>query len=319
MKGSDAPPRASFTLRWRREFAFFRLFQIAALLIPRSLHRAIARPVVRGLAIVLARIFGAVRRNLERVLVLPRDAPEARRRREVARRARRAFLNFGTYLYDYAWFAASPHERLRPLVRGAVAGAAALERALERGGGAIVVTGHMGFWDLGAAVLAERGYGVSVVALAGGDPRINRMRDQVRARRSIEILWTGASDSELALIAALRALRENRIVALLVDRPTGGALLDLPFLGRPAPFPVGAAALARAAGVPIFPAFVLLDERTLRYRAVIEPPIEVARTADRSADVRAGTEAVVRVLERYVRAYPEQWYNFYPYWGTEGA
>jgi KDO2-lipid IV(A) lauroyltransferase len=176
----------------------------------------------------------------------------------------------------------------------------------------------MGLWDLGGALLAARGVPLTVLAQEGGDPRFNRVRDEARRRRAIEILWTGAEEGGTAgaLVAALARLRENRVVALLADRPTGDprALERVPFLGREARFPTGAAALARAAGAPILPAFVLLDERTLRYRAVIEPPIEAPRTADRAADHRAATEAWVRVLERWVRAYPEQWYNFYPYW-----
>ena len=89
----------------------------------------------------------------------------------------------------------------------------------------------------------------------------------------------------------------------------------LPFCGGLAPFPVGPAMLARMTGVPIVPVFsVFLGSDRRQVTIIYESPIEVPKSADRDADLRAGMAQVVAVYERYVRLYPEQWFNFYDFW-----
>jgi KDO2-lipid IV(A) lauroyltransferase len=301
-------------LRWRREYAFFRLWLGGSLLIPRPLHRLLARPIVRVLEWCLPATTAAIRGNLRRALALPAGTPPARAEREVRRRARRALLNYGSALFDHAWLTLGPRPRLRELV-GRVRGGERIREALAGGRGAILASAHLGLWDLGARALAEEGLPLSVLAGAGGDPRANRYRDRARRRLGIEVLWVEAGRAgALSLLGPLRALERGRVLAILGDRPTGGGLARVRFFGEDADFPLGPAALARASGAPLLPAFVALDERTLRYDLTIEPPIEVPRGADRAADHLAATRALARVFERWIRAYPEQWYDFYPFW-----
>lgn len=299
--------------RWRSEWAFLQAWFAGSLLIPRSLHRALARPIARALELLLPGTAAAIRGNLRRALALPAGAPARRIEREVRRRARRALVNYGTTLFDHAWLTLGPRGRARELVR-AIEGRERLDAALARGRGAVLATAHLGLWDLGATLLASHGYELSVVALAGGDARTNRYRDRPRRRLGIEILWVDPAAPSFSLIAPLRALREGRVVAVLADRATGGGTERVLFFGHPVELPAGPVALARAAGAPLLPAFVVLDERTLSYRCAIEEPVEVPRTADRRRDVAEGTTALGRVLERWVRAYPEQWYDFYDFW-----
>lgn len=301
-------------LRWRREHAVWQLFQAGALLLPRPLVRPLARAVARAVELFLPGTAAAIRENMGRILALPPGAPPARAAREVRRRARRALASYGEALFDHAWLTLGPRDRAAALV-ARVEGRERLDAALRGGAGAVLATAHMGLWDLGAHALARAGLRLSVVALAGGDPRMNRYRDRPRRRLGIEILWVEPGEGlAVSLLGPLRALRERRVVAILADRPTGGAAARLPFFGAPAALPLGPAALARAAGVPIVPAFVVRDARTRGYLLAIEPPIVVARTADARADIEAATAALARVLERWIRAYPEQWYCFYPFW-----
>ena len=98
-----------------------------------------------------------------------------------------------------------------------------------------------------------------------------------------------------------------------IDRHLGGPVAEIEFFGRKASFPLGPAMLSRATRAPIVPVFML--RQGLRgFVAEVEEPIEVDRTADRDADLREGTERIVRVYERYVRRYPYQWFNFHDFW-----
>jgi predicted LPLAT superfamily acyltransferase len=99
------------------------------------------------------------------------------------------------------------------------------------------------------------------------------------------------------------------VVALQADRALGnGGDVWIPFFGRPAPFPLGPFHLARAAGVPVVPAFCILDARR-RYEVRIAAPIAVRR-----GEEAAAAWAWVAVLESVVRAHPTQWFNFFDTW-----
>jgi KDO2-lipid IV(A) lauroyltransferase len=115
-------------------------------------------------------------------------------------------------------------------------------------------------------------------------------------------------------VRLLDALRQGDVVALQGDRPRAdGRTVEAPFLGRTLGFPVGPAALARAAGVPLVPVFVFREGR-LRSRVSIRAPIEVAETRDRDADVADATRRLAAEIERAVRAAPHQWFCFAPLW-----
>jgi KDO2-lipid IV(A) lauroyltransferase len=86
------------------------------------------------------------------------------------------------------------------------------------------------------------------------------------------------------------------------------------FFGRSAEIPLGAAYLGLASGAPVLPVFVPLEGS--RYATIMEAPVYFAggHAAHKSA-VLEGTEQILQVFEKYIRAYPDQWYNFFDYWG----
>jgi predicted LPLAT superfamily acyltransferase len=110
-------------------------------------------------------------------------------------------------------------------------------------------------------------------------------------------------------VELVRALRHGDVVALQGDRAIGTrGDVPIPFFGRPAPFPLGPFILARAAGVPVIPAFCLLG-RDHRYTVRVEPPIVVERGAEELA-----ARTWVAALESVVRDHPTQWFNFFDVW-----
>ena len=182
-----------------------------------------------------------------------------------------------------------------------------LATAERLGRGLVVVTAHLGNWELGGRLLArtvtrpthvvvapERDRGVERFLRAEGGP----VRFLTR---------TGPLD----VLPLVSALRRSEVVALQGDRALGGRGDRLhTFFGVPAPFPLGPFLLARAARAPVLPAFCLLRPDR-RYTIAIGEPWTVEPGAESEALARW-----VSVLERKIREHPTQWFNFYDVWRT---
>src|SRR5438309_4867534 len=187
---------------------------------------------------------------------------------------------------------------------------AELEKAVGAGRGLVVLTAHLGNWELAGRMLARDGARPThVVVAAEADPAVERF---LRGGEGpVHFVTPTAPTASLSLVAALR---RGEIVALQGDRGLGtrGDVL-LPFFGAPAPFPLGPFVLARAAGAPVVPAFCLLD-RDLRYTVAMAAPIHV-----KAGEERAALAAWVGVLEAMVQRAPEQWFNFFDVWSAASA
>ena len=171
--------------------------------------------------------------------------------------------------------------------------------------GLVSVTAHVGNWELAGRLLAT---GASrpthVVVTPDEAPELERW---VR-RDGDGVRFVPRSHPAIG-IALLAALRRGEVVALQGDRAIGSrADVSLPFFGRPARFPLGPFILARAAGVPVLPAFCVLD-RGYRYTLRVGKPIPVERGEEEHA-----AQAWVGLLEEVVRDHPTQWFNFFDVW-----
>ena len=189
-----------------------------------------------------------------------------------------------------------------------------LNDALAAGHGAILMSIHLGNWELGGLGLAERGYRMNVLTFREPDEKVNRQREELRRQRGINFIYVDRdSTSPFAIVEAVNALNRNEVLAVLGDRDgsSHSALFD--FFGRPTPIPLGAAHLALVTGAPVIPVFVPLEGE--RYAAVMEEPIYFrGERGKRGEVIMEGTRQIVAVFERYIRAYPDQWYNFFDYW-----
>ncbi len=192
-----------------------------------------------------------------------------------------------------------------------------LDDALAAGSGAILISPHLGNWELGGLGLAAMGYRINVLTFREHDEKVNALRETARRRHGINFIYVDRDDaSPLAIIEAVNCLRRNEVLALLGDRDGSSHTAEFTFFGRPAQIPIGPAHLALVTGAPVIPVFVPLEGG--RYATIMEEPVyfKGSRT-DRARVIREGTESLLRVFERYIRAYPDQWYNFYDYWGGE--
>ena len=192
-----------------------------------------------------------------------------------------------------------------------------MDDALAAGTGAILVSPHLGNWELGGLGLADLGYPVNVLTFREPDEKFNSERERLRIARGIRFIYVDRDDaSPLAIIEAVNALRRNEVLAILGDRDGSSHTINIDFFGRPTNIPVGAAYLSLASGAPVIPVFVLLENG--RYATIMEEPIFFnGGHGKHGSAIRSGMVKLLAVFERYIRAYPDQWYNYYDFWDTK--
>lgn len=200
-------------------------------------------------------------------------------------------------------------ERVERVTR--VEGLDALRRSLDQTGGAIVVTGHLGNWEIGGAALAVRGIPVDAVALVQGNRLFDQDLVEARARLGMRVVARGAAPREV-----LRSLHAGRVAALVADQNARAAGVFVEFFGRLASTYRGPALFALRTGAPLFLGIALrvAGERH-QYRVVLEE-VAITRTGDLERDVEALTAAHTRALERWVRSAPEQYFWQHKRWKT---
>jgi lauroyl/myristoyl acyltransferase len=181
-------------------------------------------------------------------------------------------------------------------------------------GGAIILTAHMGNYDLGAHLFAETSdRKIVMVRAPETDPDTRRYEEELHERTAADLkVDFSTRASELAL-DLLEALRRGEIVAIQGDRVTPGiAPLPATLFGKNTYLPAGPFALAMSARVPIYPVFIFRLGRR-RYRLVASSPFEVVRMADRAAAFARGVEVWTRELEAILQCAWYQWFAFEPY------
>lgn len=140
---------------------------------------------------------------------------------------------------------------------------APLYRALSAGTGAILVSPHLGNWELGGWGLADLGYTINVLTFREPDKKVNDLREAARLEHGIRYIYVDRHDSSpLAIIEAVNALRRNEILALLGERDGSSHTIRMDFFGKQTDLPVGPAYLALASGAPVIPVFVPMEDGT---------------------------------------------------------
>ncbi|HKI85695.1 MAG TPA: lysophospholipid acyltransferase family protein, partial [Thermoanaerobaculia bacterium] len=222
--------------------------------------------------------------NLARLLDLPAGS------RRLRRATRQMLFNFAYYWVDMFRFSQLPAERARDLLDGCI-GAEHLESAHARGKGVILLTAHLGNWEMGGLFLGQLDLPLSVVYVRDQFEVAERFRSLLRQRVEVEEIAIDPAGG-LASLPVLRALSEGRVVAMQGDRDFNdrGVLVD--FCGAPAAFPLGPFHLARMTGASLLPVFVVYGSGH-RFEIEIGEPIHVPKSRDREGEARRALESWV--------------------------
>lgn len=195
--------------------------------------------------------------------------------------------------------------------RVTIEGEETIREALKRGRGVLVLTAHLGNWDLLAMYAGRRGYPLTVISKTVRPAAVNEMWMRMRRESGVSIVPAHHSYRE-----CLRVLKRNELVGFILDqnRPIEqGIFVD--FFGRPACTSPGLAFLAAQSQAPVVPAFIHRESRkrhVLRILPLIEPP------PDRSPEnIRQATREYTTIIEQEIRRYPEQWIWLHRRWRTQ--
>jgi KDO2-lipid IV(A) lauroyltransferase len=214
-------------------------------------------------------------------------------------------------LLDILWMADRSREDILRLVD--VSGGEHVEAARAAGRGALLVTAHVGSWELHGVAHGFLFGPIGVVARPLDNAGLDARLCDFRRRPGNTVIY-----KQRALPQVMRLLRDNQGVAFLVDQnvqPGDGVFVD--FFGRPAATTTAAAALALKTRCAVIPTHTELGEDG-RYRLTYEPAIPLPPAGgDRAADVLALTQRLTSAIEGWVRRRPEQWLWLHRRWKTQ--
>ena len=273
----------------------------------RALPEKSARALGCGLGNLGYRLAGFRRRvageNLHRALGNGVESSETRRRIKLV------FQNLGLTAVEVFRFPLLCAKDIRDRVE--CDNTAVFDQALTGGKGAILLSAHFGNWELFGAWIAALGHPIDVVV----KPQRNRSADEFynRLRRSAGV---GIIPTQKASKQIIVSLKKNRLVAILADQYAGHDGIPVEFFGRKTATHRGPAAIALRLGCPIYHG-VLVRLPHGRHRAICEGPLEFEPTGSLEEDIAALTQKYTRIIEGYIRRYPEQWLWTHRRWKGE--
>jgi lauroyl/myristoyl acyltransferase len=278
-------------------------FRAAAALanwLPASAMRWMARRIADANYFCVPRFRRVVRENLTHVINSTQPLGPI---------VRENFRNFGESLVDYVRCERLRCEQLAEVLAG-WRGLDVLDAALAQKRGALIVTAHLGNWELGGVLFALQGYPIHTVTLEEQIDELTDMRENYRRAHGVRTIRIGKSP--FSAVEIIKALEQNAVIAMLVDRPPENSAVTVKFFGAPAKFSSAPAVLAHLTGVPVLPAFIV-GVGNGRYRASIEPPVAMERGS--SAEIIAqNTQKIAAIFESVIARHADQWYQFVPIW-----
>jgi KDO2-lipid IV(A) lauroyltransferase len=271
------------------------------------LPRPLARAVGIGLGQLIYLLHGKLRRvgmrNLE--MVFPEKSLRERRRI-----VRGVFTSLGRQLAEVCLFPRYTAENVNQVV--IYDGFENFDRASQLGKGVLFLTGHLGGWELSAFAHSLYGHPLRFVMRPLDNPYLDRL---IRNYRTMHGNIPVLKDDPVREL--LRAMKEGATVGILMDAnmmPPQGIFVD--FFGVPAGTPSGLARIALRTDAAVVPGFTLWDPTLRKYRLRFDPALKLIRSGNNEADIVANTQLFTKVIEDFVRRYPDQWLWVHRRWKT---
>ena len=269
------------------------------------------RPLARAVGVVLVRVAYLFRPSLRRAaelnlhLAFP-DWSDEQRRLTI----RKMLRNIGWMAGDFSQLPKFTRENIERVIT--IEGHQNYLDALHRGKGVLILTGHLGPWELSSYAHALYGYSCFFLARPIQNRRVDALVNQYRC-----LSGCGVIDKNDSARAVLRILHAGGAIGILADQNTSlEEGVFVPFFGVPASTTAGLARIALRTDAAVVPGYAYWDEATRKYILRFEPAIELTRSGDEAEDVRANTAKFMKVIEDFVRAHPDQWIWVHKRWKT---
>lgn len=291
-------PRRPVRLQHRVEYA--------AVMTARAVAGVLPMRLVLAAGTALGWLFHTFDRSHRRLALSNLEAAfPGRPIRERAAIAREMFAHFGRLLMVLLKYSTMTPQEM--LARVEFEGEDRVKAAHALGRGALLFTGHFGYWEINALVHGLTLGPMAVLARPLDNPLLNDLLERVRARTGNSVIYRRG-----ALRRVLRTLEANQAVALLIDQHIQSDAVSVDFFNRPAATTSALAAIALRTGAPVFPVFALpLPDG--RFRMVYEHAVDPPPAGDPDA-LRDFTQRCTDVLEMYVRRYPGLWLWMHRRW-----
>ena len=272
--------------------------------------RWLARLFAGILAFTVYWLFGRLRRvgvrNLE--MALPELPIEQR-----TRILRGVYVHLGWQLVEFCRMTRYTAENTRDWIR--TEGLENYLAAQARGKGVLVVTGHLGAWELSSFYHSLMGYPMGMVIRRLDNRRLDSFVNGIRCQHGNKVIHK--DDFGRGLLTAMHA---GQTVGILMDTnmtPPQGEFVK--FFGMEACTATGLAHVARKTGAAVLPGFMVWEPAEKRYVLHFGPEIEIPVTADPQADILAGTQLATQAIEGWIRRYADQWLWIHRRWKTRPA
>jgi len=275
-------------------------------ILPRALARSIGAFVGAAAYRLLPRLRKVGLTNLE--LAFPEKTTHER-----DRILRRLYRNLGWLLAEFCQMPRYTRENTAEFLR--YEGLDHYLAARERRKGVLIVTGHLGAWELSSYYHSLMGYPMSMVIRRLDHARVDRLVNGIRCLHGNRVLHK--DDFARGLLAAMR---QGETVGILMDTnmtPPQGVFV--PFFDHLACTASGLARVALKTGAAVLPGFMVWEESERKYVLRFGPPLEVASTGDDEQDAIENTARFTAAIESSVRQYPDQWLWVHRRWKTRPA
>lgn len=231
--------------------------------------------------------------------------------RELHHILKRSFQNLGKGLIEILNLDHLRPDQIDSLI--AIEGEEYLKEAENEENGTILITGHLGNWELMAAALSLRGYPLHVIAAPLYDPRIDEWIVRLRSRFQVETISRGSPSSSKKILGVLR---KKEVLGLLIDQDTKVNGVFVNFFNKKAYTPAGAAELALRSGAATMMCFIARLPND-QHRIIIEKPMTLLQSADHAKDVEINTARFTSRIEEHIKQYPDQWVWMHRRWKTK--
>jgi KDO2-lipid IV(A) lauroyltransferase len=296
-------PRERVSLRERAEFAVVWLAVFKLRHLPRGLSRA-SGALIGAIAFrVLGRLRRVGLRNLE--LAFP-EMPSQERESIL----KSEYRNLGYLLAEFCKMRGYTPESASRFIR--YEGLDNYLAARDRGKGVLVLTGHLGAWELSSFYHSLMGMPMGMVIRRLDNPLVDAFVNRIRCLHGNRVIHK--DDFARGLIASMRA---GETVGILMDTnmtPPQGVFV--PFFGVQACTASGMARIAAKTGAAVLPGFLLWEQSEQKYVLHFGKELEVVRTSDHEQDAVVNTASCTAAIEGYIRKYPEQWLWMHRRWKT---
>jgi Kdo2-lipid IVA lauroyltransferase/acyltransferase len=271
--------------------------------LPRSLARGVAVFTVRILLTMLPKLGRTANFNLRLAFPEWNDS-----QREVAIKNMTRYL--GRQAVEFARFPRYRRGNIEQIIE--IEGHENFLEAQKRGKGVLILTGHIGAWELSSFAHAIYGYPMHYLARPLDNARLDAFVNRYRGLSGNEPIYKNESAR-----AVLKALNSGGIVGILADQntlPEEGAFVE--FFGKSACTTTGIARLALHTGAAVVPGYAFWDAAANKYKLRFDPAIEILETGDSERDIFENTQRFAKATEGIIRKFPDQWVWVHARWKT---